>query len=145
MEDETGGRKDQGIIYDNITGEPCNSPHCIHEKDWGIVKTTLEDHERRITDNEQESSKFNKLVTEVKLEIKGLRGDLKLTQQKNGTQDKEIEGIQKKERAKILAEGQEKGQKRGLYIGAILGAVAGGVATLAVMIVFRVLELFTFL
>ena len=114
---------------------------CIHEGDWGKTNRTLDDHERRIKNNETETSKFNGLAQDILLQIEGLRGDLKLTKEKNGTQDKELEGIQKKERAKILAEGQRKG----LWMGAIIGAIASGLATLVVMIVFRSLEIFTFL
>lgn len=103
---EEDGRKDQKNPWHK----------CFHEKDWGTTQKTLEDHERRITQNEKDTGKFYEAVESVKLEIKGLRGDLKLTEEINGKQNKDIEGIQEEEREKI----RSKAQNRGIVYGAIL-------------------------
>ena len=128
MEEE--GRKDQKSIWHK----------CFHEKDWGTTQKTLEDHERRITQSEKDTGKFYEAVNSVKLEIEGLRGDLNLTQEINGKQDKDIEGINEKEREKIRTKAAAKGQRKGTIYGAIVGAIAGGIITFIFLVVFELLK-----
>lgn len=125
---------------------------CVHDEDWGITKKTLEDHERRISKGEEVQTEFkeelakrdNKIYEafeEVKKSVQELRTDLKLTQKENGTQNDKIKGIQEEERQKILS----KGQKKGIILGAIVGVIGGAISTFIVMVLFRVIEIFTFL
>lgn len=125
---------------------------CVHDEDWGITKKTLEDHERRISKGEEVQSEFkdelakrdNKIYEafeQVKKSVQELRTDLKLTQKENGTQNDKIKGIQEEERQKILS----KGQRKGIILGAIVGTIGGAIATLIVMVLFRAIEIFTFL
>jgi hypothetical protein len=156
-EDKNLPEEDQGVV---VT-EPVHN--CHHQEDWGKAKTTLDDHERRITkaEKEQENQKetislldrrtyetYGNIMTEISNlkenfnnQMFNLREGLGLTTEHNNTQDEKIKGIQEKEKQKLL----DKGRRRGILIGAIVGAAAGGFATFCVMVAYRVIEIITFL